>query len=76
MARRVQQLRVELLRAISVEDLREVVRALIAQAKTGDVAAARELFSRALGPPVEVDVLARLENLEQVLSLGELGARR
>jgi hypothetical protein len=30
----------------------------------GDVAAAREVHSRVLGPPVEADLLQRIEQLE------------
>jgi hypothetical protein len=64
-ARRVARLRAEMLRAVSPADLREVIAALLAQAKAGDVAAAKELLQRLLGPPVELDLLERLEALER-----------
>jgi hypothetical protein len=64
MARRAQRLRVELLRAVSPADVRAVVVALVASARGGDAAAARLLFDRLLGPPIEADVLARLEQIE------------
>ena len=67
-ARRVARLRAELLRAVQPEDLREVVGALLTQAKSGDVAAAKELLQRLLGPPVELDLLERLEALERHLA--------
>ena len=67
-ARRVARLRAELLRAVRPEDLREVVVALLTQAKAGDVAAAKELLQRLLGPPVELDLLERLEALERHLA--------
>jgi hypothetical protein len=63
-ARRVARLRAELLRAVTPEDLRDVVVALLNQAKAGDVAAAKELLQRLLGPPVELDLLERLGMLE------------
>ena len=59
-ARRVARLRAELLRTVTPAGLREVVRALLNQAKSGDVAAAKELLQRLLGPPVELDLLERL----------------
>ena len=40
---------------------------LVREAKAGNVQAARELLSRALGPPEAVDVLERLAQLEAVL---------
>ena len=67
-ARLVARLRAELLRAVTPADLRDVVAALLNQAKTGDVAAAKELLQRLLGPPVELDLLERLEALEQRLA--------
>ena len=63
-ARRVARLRAELLRAVQPKDVREVVNALLGQAKTGDVAATKELLQRLLGPPIELDLLERLEALE------------
>jgi hypothetical protein len=45
-----------------------VVRSLLNQAKEGNIAAVRELLSRLLGPPVEADILARLEALEERLA--------
>src|SRR3712207_2376453 len=62
--RRVARLRAELLRAVRPADLRDVAMALLAQAKAGDVAAAKELLQRLLGPPVELDLLERLGSLE------------
>jgi len=67
-ARRVARLRAELLRAVAPDHIREVVAALLTQAKSGDVAAAKELLQRLLGPPVELDLLERLETLERHLA--------
>lgn len=54
LARRAQRLRAELYRAVTPDDLRAVVAALVAQAKLGDVPAARELLSRLIGPPADL----------------------
>ena len=50
------------------QDLRDVVAALLARAKAGEVAAVKELLQRLLGPPVELDLLERIEALEQRLA--------
>jgi hypothetical protein len=63
--RRVSELRAGLVRAAKPRDLRDVVRALLKAAKTGDVQAARELLSRLLGPPVADDLAIRLAELEK-----------
>jgi hypothetical protein len=67
-ARRVALLRATLLKAVTPEDLRRVVAALLKQAKDGDVAATKELLQRLLGPPVELDLIERLDALEAKLS--------
>jgi uncharacterized membrane-anchored protein len=67
MAAKVAQLRAALLDAIKPEDMRLVAQALVEQAKAGDIASVRELLSRALGRPLEADILERIEKLEQLL---------
>ena len=52
LARRVGRLRAELLRAVTPEDIRGVVDALLAEARGGNVAAIRELLDRTLRKPV------------------------
>ena len=64
-ARQVARLRAALLKSVSPDDLRAVMASLLAKAKDGDVAAARELLQRLLGPPVELDLTDRLMVLEQ-----------
>ena len=64
-ARRVGQLRSALLDAVSDEDIRRTIEAIVAQARDGDIVAARILFDRILGPPIAADVVARLEALEE-----------
>jgi hypothetical protein len=66
-ARRVARLRAELLRAVSPQDLREVVVKLMERAKGGDVASAKELLQRLLGPPTDLDLVQRLESLEALI---------
>jgi hypothetical protein len=63
-ARRVARLRSALMRAVTPDDLRDVVAALLRQAKTGDVPAVRELMQRLLGPPESLDLIERLDALE------------
>jgi hypothetical protein len=67
-AKRVAKLRSALFKAVSPEDLTEVVRVLVASAKSGDVAATKELLQRLLGPPVELDFIERMEALEKQLA--------
>ena len=58
---------------LSDEDIEAAVQALIKQARDGDGAAARELLGRVLGPPEALDLLQRVEELEQFMLPG--GAR-
>jgi hypothetical protein len=67
-AKKVARLRAALLAAVSPRDLREVVAALLQQAKGGDVAATKELLQRLLGPPVELDLIERMDALEAQLA--------
>jgi hypothetical protein len=52
LARRVQKLRAALLGRVGVGDIRQVVDALLAKAKAGDIVAIRELLNRTVGKPV------------------------
>ena len=63
-AAKVGKLRTAALGAVSEKDMREIVRKLVKLALAGDVAAAREVLQRTLGPAVEMDILARIETLE------------
>jgi len=66
-AARVARLRAALLGAVTPEDLKAVVVALVTRAKTGDLAAIHELLDRLLGKPIEADILERLQDLEDRL---------
>lgn len=63
-AKRVARLRSALLKSVTPEDMQQVVAALLAQAKAGDVPSIRELFQRLLGPAEAVDLTERLDALE------------
>jgi hypothetical protein len=54
-ARRVAELRSALIRAVSVDDIRDVVLKLLETAKGGDVQAARLLLGYCVGKPPELD---------------------
>jgi hypothetical protein len=57
-----------LLKSVSPADVRDVVSALLASAKGGDVSAARELLQRLLGPPESIDLMERIDSLEATLA--------
>ena len=52
--KRVQRLRIALIRAVTVSDLRAVVTKLLEQAKGGDQGAMKLLFDRVLGQPLTI----------------------
>ena len=70
-ARRVALLRATLLKTVTPKDLRDVVMAVLKEAKEGDIAAAKELFLRLLGPPEELDLIERLDALEARLGAAQ-----
>ena len=67
MARKAAQLRAAMFRAVTATDLKAIVRQLVSMALAGDVAAAREVLQRCLGPAESLDILARIEALESRL---------
>ena len=68
-AAQVGRLRSALLDAVTPEDMRAVALALVEKARAGDIAAARVLFDRVLGKPVEADLIARLEAIEEAVGV-------
>ncbi len=70
-AARVAELRSALLEAVTPGDLAAIVRSLVQAARSGDVAAAKLVFERVLGRPLEADILDRLEALEQAREGGD-----
>jgi hypothetical protein len=66
-ASHVARLRSALLDAVEPGDLEAVVMTLCRLAREGDVSAAKLLMDRLLGPPVPVDLIARIEALEDTI---------
>jgi len=67
LASKAQELRVALLGSVSTTELKLVIKRLVTEAKAGDIAAAKVLLDRLLGPPVAVDLLERIEQIEATL---------
>ena len=63
-AKHVQKLRARLFEAVSVDDVDEIAKQLIALATAGDLRAIQTLFSYIFGPPIAVDIVERIERLE------------
>ena len=63
-ARQIGLLRSAMIEAVSPEDMRSIALELVDKAKDGNLAAARLLFDRVLGRPLEADILERIEALE------------
>ena len=66
-AQQVARLRSALLDAVSEADIAAIVEKLVSLARDGDTVAARILFDRVLGRPIEADLIARIEALEEQL---------
>ena len=64
-AKQVAALRGALLKAVKPSDITEIIATLLNMAKSGDIAAAKELLQRVLGPAESIDLLERLEVLEE-----------
>ena len=73
-ARKVGQLRSAMLGAVTQADMRAVVVKLVELAKGGNVQAARELIDRCIGRPIEADLIARIDELELLMSKWERSA--
>lgn len=67
MASRVAKLRCAMLEAVTPEDMTAIIRKLVELAREGDVQAAKEVLSRTLGKPQEIDLVERLEALEGLM---------
>lgn len=66
-AGQVARLRSAMLAAVSEDDIRAIVRQLVDKARTGDVRAAQEVLTRCLGKAEAIDLVDRLDALEEVL---------
>jgi hypothetical protein len=67
MASHVNRIRVALLRSVKPSDVKAIIVKLVADAKEGNLGAAKEILTRTLGEPLAPDILERLENLEQLV---------
>jgi hypothetical protein len=65
--KRTQEFRAAIMEAATKDDLADVIRAMFTKAKAGDVGAANFIFDRLIGRASPVDVLERLEKLEESL---------
>lgn len=68
---KVQALRVALVQAVDEDDVAKIAAGLIEQAIAGDVQAAKIILDRVLGPSQALDLMARLETIEQRLEDAE-----
>ncbi len=70
-AKKVGQLRSALLDAVTVEDMRAIVRKLIELAKAGNIQAAREVLDRCLGKSGRPGFIEDLEERKDSIRLGD-----
>ena len=68
LASRVAKLRTAMFKAVSDKDMIAIISRLVELAKEGDVQAAKEILTRTLGKPQEIDLLARMDALEEMLT--------
>lgn len=65
----ISQLRGALLTAVTEEDIAEIMRKLVKEAKGGDIPACTLLLNRVLGKvPDGLDILSRIEQLEKTIA--------
>lgn len=67
MSARVQELRQLFYSCVTDEDMKAVVKQLVAEAKSGNVQAIKEYLERALGKTESADLVARIDQLEGLL---------
>ena len=72
-AARVGRWREQLAAALTDKEFSGVIRALIKAARAGESWAVREVLDRSLGKPIEADLVARLEALEEVARRSDAG---
>ena len=56
-----------MVQAVTPDDVADIMRALVAQAKAGDIAAARLVLERVFGRVTDTETLERIEALETAL---------
>lgn len=66
-AKKISQLRAAMIKSITAKDIAAIVEKMTERAKSGDMAAIRELLDRTLGRPLQADIIERIEALESLL---------
>jgi len=56
-----------MVQAVTPDDVADIMRALVAQAKAGDIAAARLVLERVFGRVTDTETLERIETLETAM---------
>jgi len=56
-----------MVQAVTPDDVADIMRALVAQAKAGDIAAARLVLERVFGRVTDTETLERIEALETAI---------
>jgi hypothetical protein len=56
-----------MVQAVTPDDVADIMRALVAQAKAGDIAAARLVLERVFGRVTDTETLERIETLETAI---------
>jgi len=56
-----------MVQAVTPDDVADIMRALVAQAKAGDIAAARLVLERVFGRVTDTETLERIEALETAM---------
>ena len=67
LAGRAAKIRAILLQSLTDTDAEAIALKLIELAKSGDLAATKELFDRCIGKPAQSDILERIETIEKTL---------
>lgn len=71
LAGRAAKIRAVLLKKLTPTEAESIADVLIKQAKSGDLAAIRELLDRTIGKPAQAEILERLEALEERVQSAE-----
>lgn len=71
-ARKVALIRNQIIEAVSEDDLREIIQALIKKAKSGDIQATKEILTRLIGKPLETTHPDQLESNEANIELDKI----
>ncbi|MDD3118912.1 MAG: hypothetical protein PHQ27_07025 [Victivallales bacterium] len=66
--RQIAKFRAELLVTVTINDLQEIIKTLIEKAKAGDIQAAKIILDRIFGPPQSIDIMEKLNELEEIVT--------